>query len=78
MCRKTGFKGRLGLYEVLPISEQIEALVVSRSASSEIKRVGLSQGIRTLRQDGWDKVFRGITTIDEVVRVSEEAELEEE
>ena len=78
VCRKTGFKGRLGLYEVLPISEQIEALVVSRSASSEIKRVGLSQGMRTLRQDGWDKVFRGITTIDEVVRVSEEAELEEE
>ncbi len=74
VCRQTGFRGRIGLYEVLPITEQVETLIVSRSASSDIKAVAVSQGMRTLRQDGWDKMFAGMTTLEEVLRASEESE----
>jgi type II secretory ATPase GspE/PulE/Tfp pilus assembly ATPase PilB-like protein len=77
-CRDTGYRGRMGIYEVLPITEQIEPLIVARTSASEIKKVGLNQGMKTLRDDGWDKVLRGMTTVDEVLRVSEDIEGEEE
>ena len=71
-CRKTGFKGRRGIFEVLPVTEDIESLVITRSSSSEIKAQGLREGMRTLRDDGWQKVLNGTTIIDEVLRVTEE------
>ena len=77
-CRQVGYSGRMGIYEVLPITEQIEPLIVARTAASEIKKVGLAQGMKTLREDGWDKVLRGMTTVDEVLRVSEDIEAEED
>ena len=73
-CRHTGYKGRMGIYEVLSISESIEPLIVERRSAGDIKTQGLKEGMRTLRDDGWEKVLRGITTIDEVIRVSEETE----
>ncbi|MBA4387567.1 MAG: secretion system protein E [Verrucomicrobia bacterium] len=71
-CRMTGFKGRNGIFEVLQVTEPIESLVIQRSATSEIKQKALADGMLSLRDDGWLKVLNGVTTIEEVVRVSEE------
>ncbi|MFN3650682.1 MAG: GspE/PulE family protein [Armatimonadota bacterium] len=73
-CRFTGFVGRLGLFEILPISEQVRELILNRSSASQIKAMAVSQGMTTLRQDGWRKVLAGQTTIEEVIRVSTEDE----
>ena len=73
-CRMTGFRGRTGLYELLAISEAIEHLILQRSSSNAIKQKAVEEGMQTLRDDGWIKVLEGITTIDEVVRVSEDAD----
>jgi general secretion pathway protein E len=73
-CRKTGFRGRGGIFEVLTVSESIRSLVIAHSPMSEIKQKGIAEGMRTLRDDGWEKVLGGVTTIDEVLRVTEENE----
>ena len=73
-CRTTGFRGRIGIFEVLQVTEAIESLVISRSSSNDIKQRALSDGMTTLRDDGWTKVLNGITTIEEVLRVTEENE----
>lgn len=73
-CRMTGFHGRSGIFEVLPVSERIQSLIVNRSSSSEIKQEGIAEEMRTLRDDGWDKVLAGTTTIEEVLRATEENE----
>jgi type IV pilus assembly protein PilB len=68
-CARTGFRGRLGLYEVMPTSEEIERLTVERVSSDVIRRVAREAGMATLREDGLQKVKRGITSIEEVLRV---------
>jgi type II secretion system protein E len=73
-CRTTGFKGRTGLYEVLQVTEEIEPLILQRSSSHAIKQKATEQGMQTLREDGWMKVLEGQTTIEEVLRVSEESD----
>lgn len=73
-CRMTGFHGRNGIFEVLNVTEAVEALVLARSSMNEIKQQGIKEGMQTLRDDGWSKVLNGITTIEEVIRVSEENE----
>ncbi len=71
-CRMTGFRGRGGIFEVLHVTEAIESLVVARSSAHDIKMKGIEQGMVTLRDDGWQKVLDGFTTIEEVLRVTEE------
>jgi type II secretion system protein E len=71
-CRNTGFRGRGGIFELLHASEAIESLVIQRSASNVIRQEAIRAGMHTLRDDGWDKVLGGVTTIDEVIRVTEE------
>ena len=71
-CRKTGFHGRRGIFEVMQATDEIESLVIGRRSSTEIKAKALEQGMCTLRDDGWRKVLAGVTTIDEVLRVTEE------
>ena len=68
-CGNTGYKGRLALHEVMSVTEDIERLTVERASSEDIKRVAISQGMRTLRDDGLAKVLLGLTTIEEVARV---------
>ena len=70
-CLKTGYRGRTGIYELLPINDDIRSLIMSRSDSSNIKKKSLEQGITTLRGDGASKVLKGITTIEEVLRVTQ-------
>jgi general secretion pathway protein E len=71
-CGHTGYTGRTGVYEVLPITEEIRRLAIRNADASEIKRAAVEQGMRTLRDDGAAKVISGISTIDEVVRVTAE------
>ncbi|HEY7667561.1 MAG TPA: ATPase, T2SS/T4P/T4SS family [Actinomycetota bacterium] len=68
-CSNTGFRGRAGLYEVMPMSEEIERLTVDRASADEIRRVAVQQGMVTLRDDGLEKARLGQTSIEEVARV---------
>jgi len=65
-----GYSGRAGLYEVMDVNSDIQNLIVARSTSSEIQRLAVSQGMITMRQDGYLKALQGITTIEEVNRVA--------
>lgn len=65
-----GYKGRVGLYEVMDITEQIQELIVKRSTSAEIQNLAVQQGMITMRQDGYLKALQGLTTLEEVNRVA--------
>jgi type IV pilus assembly protein PilB len=67
-CRQTGYKGRLGIYEVLTMSEEIERLTAASAPSSEIRRQARREGMRTMREDGVMKVLAGETTLNELSR----------
>ena len=71
-CRMTGFRGRGGIFETLPVTEAIESLVTMQRPASEIKKQAIAEGMQTLREDGWQKVLAGFTTINEVLRVTED------
>ena len=68
-CSKTGYKGRLALHEVMIVSEEIERLAVERASSTAISQVARAEGMRTLRDDGLDKVVAGVTSLEEILRV---------
>ncbi|MGH2636653.1 MAG: GspE/PulE family protein [Actinomycetota bacterium] len=68
-CSNTGYRGRLGLYEVMPMSEEIERLTVDRASSETIRAVAIEQGMQTLRDDGLEKARAGQTSIEEIARV---------
>jgi type IV pilus assembly protein PilB len=68
-CNNTGYKGRIGLYEVMVVSEAIRRLTVERKSADEISRVAQAEGMKSLRDDGIDKVLAGVTTIEEIARV---------
>jgi type IV pilus assembly protein PilB len=68
-CANTGYRGRIGLYEVMQMSEEIERLTVERSSADAIRAVAIQQGMMTLRDDGLEKARMGITSLDEVARV---------
>ncbi|MFV8749831.1 GspE/PulE family protein [Nannocystaceae bacterium ST9] len=71
-CNGTGYRGRTGVYEVLRITEEIRRLAIRNASSAEIKHAAQEQGLRTLRDDGAHKVLSGVTTIEEVMRVTAE------
>jgi type IV pilus assembly protein PilB len=68
-CASTGYRGRLGMYEVMLMTEEIERLVVERSSLDAIRRSAQQDGMVTLRQDGLEKVRLGLTSIHEILRV---------
>jgi len=68
-CRGTGYRGRIGIFELMPLSDAIRELVVKRASAAEIKAQALREGMRTLRDDGLEKVLTGVSTIDEILRV---------
>ena len=70
-CSGTGYRGRVGIFEVLPVGEDIRELIMARATVKEIKDKAIALGMRTLREDGIEKVKRGVTTIDEVLRVTQ-------
>jgi type IV pilus assembly protein PilB len=69
-CGGTGFRGRVGLFEVLPLSDEIRALASERASTTEIQRAAVASGMRTLREDGVRLCLEGVTTPDEVRRVA--------
>jgi len=69
-CGSMGYKGRIGLYEVMSVSEQIRTLVIERAPADTIAEVAVGEGMRRLREDGLDKVKLGLTSIAEVARVT--------
>ncbi|MBN4071761.1 hypothetical protein JYT30_01215 [Desulfotalea psychrophila] len=71
-CHHTGYKGRCGIFELLIMNQRMKHLVLTTANSNDIKEQGIKNGMITLRRDGADKVFNGITTIEEVFRVSQE------
>ena len=71
-CAKTGYKGRRALFEVLDVDEDIEGAIVRRENATQIRNLSLSKGMKTLREDGWAKVFAGVTSVKEILRVTED------
>ena len=67
-CNNTGYRGRVGLYEVMEISEEIRELILSGASSMELRRKAIDEGMITLRQSGLIKIKEGLTTVEEVVR----------
>ncbi len=74
-CQQTGFFGRSAIYELVPMSEPIRELVMSKASADAIWRKAIELGMRTMQQDGWEKVQQGLTTADEILRVTQEDEL---
>jgi general secretion pathway protein E len=71
-CRGTGYRGRTGIYELFAITEDVRSLILRRASSREIRRLAIESGMVTLRQDGWSRAVEGVTTIEEVLRVTQE------
>ena len=69
-CRETGYSGRIGIFEVLAMSERIRRLVSNQADSADVFRVAREEGMRTLREAAIEKVFHGITTTAEMARVT--------
>jgi len=69
-CNQTGYKGRIGVYQLLTMSEQLETLAVTKASREDIERAAIGEGMRTLWDDGLAKVAAGLTSIEELARVS--------
>ncbi|MBL8864312.1 MAG: Flp pilus assembly complex ATPase component TadA [Gemmataceae bacterium] len=69
-CRQSGYRGRTGIHELLVTGDEIKDLIVQRTNANVLRGVGLKNGMRTLRDDGWLKVLNGTTTVDEVARTT--------
>jgi len=69
-CRHIGYRGRVGLFELMVTTDRIRQITHERESAWAVKKAAIEEGMRTLRQDGWRKVLAGRTTVDEVVRVT--------
>ncbi|MFH1941379.1 MAG: ATPase, T2SS/T4P/T4SS family, partial [bacterium] len=69
-CRNSGYRGRISIMEVLPMTDRIRNLVIKSASADGIKDAAVAEGMRTLMEDGWIKVAKGITTVEEVMRVT--------
>jgi type II secretion system protein E len=76
-CRFTGYKGRIAIFEIIMLTDKIKNLIMQRAPANLIRQAAMTAGMRPLRQDGWEKVLNGITTVDEVLRVTQEEEFAE-
>ena len=71
-CRSTGYRGRTGIYELFAITEAARSLILRRAPSRDIRREAIETGMLTLRLDGWRKACEGVTTVEEILRVTQE------
>ena len=71
-CGGTGYMGRVGVFEVMPVSEKIAKMVVERASGADIEKVAKEEGMITMKQDGYLKVVEGATTVEEILRVAQE------
>lgn len=70
-CQNLGYRGRVGIFEIMPMSDGIHSLVIKNAATPDIRRVAIEEGMRSLQLSGWDQIKRGLTTFEEVVRYSD-------
>ena len=70
-CRNTGYRGRTGLFELLLVTDEIKQTLLKSPNAGALREIAQAQGMTTLRQDGWQKVQAGITTVEEVLRVTD-------
>ncbi|MEE2641019.1 MAG: GspE/PulE family protein [Planctomycetota bacterium] len=73
-CNKSGFKGRIGIYELMTVNGKIRELIFAGASTTEIRKLAIKQDMSTLYIDGMDKVLKGITTLEEVYRVAKKTE----
>ncbi|MGH7414866.1 MAG: GspE/PulE family protein [Candidatus Rokuibacteriota bacterium] len=71
-CRGTGYRGRTGIYELFRITEEARSLVVRKAPAGELRRHALARGMVPLREDAWAKACAGLTTVEEILRVTQE------
>jgi general secretion pathway protein E len=71
-CRGTGYRGRTGIYELFPITEDARSLILRRAPSRDIRRYAVEAGMVTLRMDGWTRALEGVTTVEEILRVTQD------
>jgi type IV pilus assembly protein PilB len=69
-CNGTGYKGRLALYEVMPMADAIREAVLAGASTAEVKRTAIASGMATLRRSGINKIAEGVTTVEEVLRIT--------
>ena len=70
-CRQLGFRGRIAIFEILRMSEEIHEHIVKRESSRVIRQTAIQQGMRSLQQSGWEHIKKGTTTLEEVMRFAE-------
>ncbi|WPD23772.1 MAG: GspE/PulE family protein [Candidatus Electrothrix scaldis] len=69
-CRKTGYAGRMGVFEVFPLTDKIKKMVADKATDAELRQVAIREGMTTLNEDAWQKVRNGLTTVEEALRIS--------
>jgi general secretion pathway protein E/type IV pilus assembly protein PilB len=69
-CRGTGYRGRQGVFELLVVDDELREMILRRDGANRLKRYAIEHGMRTLRDDGWDRVRSGLTTAEEVLRIT--------
>ncbi len=69
-CRQTGYRGRIGIFQLLRMSEAVSSLAVKKASREELERAAMAEGMRTLWDDGIEKVVRGLTSLEELARVT--------
>ncbi|MCM8798534.1 MAG: Flp pilus assembly complex ATPase component TadA, partial [Candidatus Omnitrophica bacterium] len=74
-CRETGYLGRTGIFELMLMNEEMAEMVVAKAPSKDIRKVAIKHGMETLREDGIRKALAGITTLEEIIRVTQEEEV---
>src|SRR5205814_8114975 len=74
-CQGTGYRGRQGVFEMMPITDEVRALILERVSSRVIRKVAIEQGMHSLREDGWRLIGEGKTTPEEVLRLTKEEEI---
>jgi general secretion pathway protein E len=77
-CNNRGYAGRTTVCELLTITDEVKPLILQKSDAGSVKKLAMKQGMRTLRQSAVDKIFSGLTSVDEVIRAIQEEEEEEE
>ncbi|MEM7625063.1 MAG: GspE/PulE family protein [Planctomycetota bacterium] len=71
-CNHTGYRGRKGIFEIMPLTDELRARVTERTSSQDIRRIAVEQGMKSLREDGWRLIRDGRTTLEEVLRVTKD------
>jgi type II secretory ATPase GspE/PulE/Tfp pilus assembly ATPase PilB-like protein len=71
-CQGTGYRGRLGIFEMMMVTDDVRSLIVENASAPELRKIAINQGMRTLREDGFRHLNDGRTTVEEIMRVTKD------